>query len=178
MDPWYAVTLIGSPELWAGVALVLALFYGWWHQRMPRQQLKKVERFVLVLCLGVALTFLTVALLKAGLQVPRPCAPCTELPAAVGSCNPYCPADDPHGFPSGHAATIFAVFAAGWFGLGGRGELRRPRWYPVAVVVPLLVAASRVALGVHSVWDAVGGTVLGILVVYIVSLFVQKYITV
>src|SRR3989338_2203303 len=121
MEPWFAVTLIGSPELWAGVALVLALFYGWWHRRMPRQQRKRVERFVLVLCLGVALTFLTVALLKAGLQVPRPCAACTELPAGAGSCNSYCPADDPFGFPSGHAATIFAVFAAGWFGLGARG---------------------------------------------------------
>jgi undecaprenyl-diphosphatase len=62
---------------------------------------------------------------------------------------------DPHAFPSGHAAraALLVVLA---FGLGppGLGVL--------AAVWALLVAASRVALGVHYVSDVVAGLVLGL----------------
>jgi undecaprenyl-diphosphatase len=62
---------------------------------------------------------------------------------------------DPHAFPSGHAARagllVVLAFALGPPGLG-----------VLAVVWALLVASSRVALGVHYVSDVVAGLVLGL----------------
>lgn len=62
---------------------------------------------------------------------------------------------DPHAFPSGHSAraTLLAVLA---------GTLG-PLWLGAAFTVwALLVAASRVALGVHYLSDVIGGVALGL----------------
>lgn len=61
---------------------------------------------------------------------------------------------DAHGysFPSSHAAN---TFAAGTF-----LALRFPRWRPV-LVIPVLVAYSRVYVGVHYPSDVLGGAALG-----------------
>ena len=61
---------------------------------------------------------------------------------------------DAHGysFPSSHAAN---TFAAGTF-----LSLRFPRWRPV-LVIPVLVAYSRVYVGVHYPSDVLGGAILG-----------------
>lgn len=61
---------------------------------------------------------------------------------------------DAHGysFPSSHAAN---TFAAGTF-----LALRFPRWRPV-LVIPALVAYSRVYVGVHYPADVLGGALLG-----------------
>lgn len=62
---------------------------------------------------------------------------------------------DPHAFPSGHAARAFLLVALG-FALG-------PAWLgPVLTVWAVLVAVSRVALGVHYVSDVVAGAALGV----------------
>lgn len=61
---------------------------------------------------------------------------------------------DPHAFPSGHSAraTLLAVLA---------GTLG-PLWLGAAFAVwAVLVAASRVALGVHYLSDVIGGAALG-----------------
>jgi undecaprenyl-diphosphatase len=62
---------------------------------------------------------------------------------------------DPHAFPSGHAARAFLLAALG-FAFG-------PAWLgPVLAVWAVLVALSRVALGVHYVSDVVAGAALGV----------------
>lgn len=62
---------------------------------------------------------------------------------------------DPHAFPSGHAARAAVLTVLG-FALG-------PSWLgPVMAVWTVLVALSRVLLGVHYVSDVVGGAVLGL----------------
>jgi len=62
---------------------------------------------------------------------------------------------DPHAFPSGHAARAFLLAALG-FALG-------PAWLgPVLAVWAVLVAVSRVALGVHYASDVVAGAALGV----------------
>ena len=57
-----------------------------------------------------------------------------------------------HSFPSSHAAN---TFAAGTF-----LALRFPRWRPV-LAIPVLVAYSRVYVGVHYPSDVFGGAALG-----------------
>ena len=62
---------------------------------------------------------------------------------------------DPHAFPSGHAARASLLAVLG-FAFG-------PAWLgPVLAVWAVLVALSRVALGVHYVSDVVAGAALGV----------------
>lgn len=62
---------------------------------------------------------------------------------------------DPHAFPSGHAARAAVLTVLG-MALG-------PAWLgPVMALWTTLVAVSRVVLGVHYVSDVVGGAVLGV----------------
>lgn len=62
---------------------------------------------------------------------------------------------DPHAFPSGHAARAAVLTVLG-YALG-------PAWLgPLMAIWTVLVAVSRVVLGVHYVSDVVGGTVLGL----------------
>lgn len=178
MNVWYAVTLLGSPELWAAVAVVVALAYWRLHGQLPQAARKRFEYFVIVFALSVVLTFAATAVLKVGFNAPRPCVPCESAAA----CNSYCP-EDPFSFPSGHAAAIFAAFTAGWVGTRHREdkrrrhELERPRWYPALVAVPLLVAASRVMLGVHRPEDVIVGAAIGVFVSFIVARVARRYIT-
>jgi membrane-associated phospholipid phosphatase len=60
-----------------------------------------------------------------------------------------------NGFPSGHAQTTTAFWSA-------LALVRRGGWIPVAVVMVVLVALSRVYLGVHFVGDVLGGVAIGL----------------
>ena len=63
---------------------------------------------------------------------------------------------DPHAFPSGHSARAAMLTVLG-FAIG-------PAWTGAALAVwTLLVAVSRVALGVHYLSDVVAGAALGII---------------
>ena len=62
---------------------------------------------------------------------------------------------DPHSFPSGHAARM-AMLAAAGFTLG------HP-WFGLALTVwAPLVSLARVAMGVHYVSDVIGGLLIGV----------------
>jgi len=95
--------------------------------------------------------------LKATFPVARPCTPCTMIQQA---CNPYCPANDPS-FPSGHAATGFTAFTALWL------VKRKASQLPI-FIVPVAIAVSRVALGVHVWADVLIGSLIGLVVTAIV----------
>ncbi len=89
----------------------------------------------------------------------------TSLKAAVGRARPVF--DDPvasaYGlsFPSGHALGASAAWLALAVVVGAlRPHLRRPA-LAVGVAVPVVVAATRVLLGVHYASDVVAGLVLG-----------------
>ena len=99
--------------------------------------------------------------MKGILDVPRDCVPCiTE----IAGCNPYCPLDS--SFPSGHAATAFAGFTAIWI---FKGMKPRPPASVALFILPVLVALSRIMLGVHTLTDVIAGAIIGILVVILVS---------
>ncbi len=60
-----------------------------------------------------------------------------------------------NGFPSGHAQTTTAFWSA-------LALVRRGGWIPVAIVMMVLVALSRVYLGVHFIGDVLGGAAIGL----------------
>jgi membrane-associated phospholipid phosphatase len=160
-SPWYAVTLIGAPELWAMFcALLFVIYLGLRvinRGKRDRKAKSRLKEFLMLLVPTLVLTFLIVMVLKGFFAVPRQCVPCI---AELVGCNPYCPLDA--SFPSGHAATAFAGFTVIWALAGARKE-----WLAI-YLIPLLVAASRIMLGVHTWLDAFAGAIIGIAMVFVV----------
>jgi undecaprenyl-diphosphatase len=100
---------------------------------------------------GVVLALAASELLKVLTAQDRPCREVADLDAVVP-----CPPVGDWSLPSNHA-TLAAALAAAliW---------SAPRWWPLVVSLASLVAAARVALGVHYPHDVVDGLVLGALV--------------
>jgi membrane-associated phospholipid phosphatase len=134
--------LLDSTELWialtslgeevAYVGLALAVVY-------------LLDPLVGLLTLGIVLlSGSTNILLKYSLNIPRPPPEYWRVPA------------EGPGFPSGHTQ----VSASFWSGLA----VLTPRkcTVPLALVIPVAVASSRVALGVHSIADVAGGYAIGV----------------
>lgn len=148
---WYFMTFLGSPYLWASICGGLFIVYivirttKW----MPGYR-KPLKRFLLVLVPVLILTFLLSASLKSYFGAERPCVPCPGE-----GCNPYCPLDA--SFPSGHAATIFAVFTTTYLLIGKR------KFLPI-YLLPILVGLSRVILDVHTWPDVTAGALIGIVI--------------
>jgi membrane-associated phospholipid phosphatase len=147
-DAWYAISALGSPELWLIIILAFFLFYFAVRHRWKKS--KKFKGFMFILVPSIILVMVLAYSVKASVQLPRPCIPC---PAE--GCNPYCVSDST--FPSGHAATIFAAVTAVFLGLEKRKCL-------LLYAIAFAVSYSRVALGVHTWLDIAGGAVLGIAV--------------
>ncbi|MFH0957047.1 MAG: phosphatase PAP2 family protein, partial [Candidatus Aenigmatarchaeota archaeon] len=85
---------------------------------------------------------------------PRPCVPCPG-----DGCSISCPLT--FSFPSSHAsgtAAIAAVFFLAW----------KKKRYLAVYAFPAIVCASRIALGVHTIYDVAGGFALGIAVTAVV----------
>ena len=98
------------------------------------------------------------------------------LKAAVGRARPVLshPIDAAHGasFPSGHSlgsAALWASLAVVVVAYRGRRSRVSTLAVALAVAVPVLVAATRVLLGVHFVTDVVGGLCVGWLVALVVA---------
>lgn len=153
-DIWYLITLIGEPEVWIAVCFILFLLY--LAARKSWGKSRGFKNFMFVLVPSIILVLVLAYSMKAVVQSPRPCMVC---PAS--GCNPYC--DTGFAFPSGHAAIIFTVFTS-FFVFVKRKE------FLLIYIIPAVVSYSRFALGVHTIWDVLGGAVLG----FIVSLFVWR----
>ncbi len=128
-----ATTYLGNSYLFAAACL---LIYWCWHKGLGAR----------LLFLGLLSTYFN-DWVKQTLQIPRPDDP----RIAVNS-----PEDSPS-FPSGHAQQTLA--AAGYLGFW----LRRGWVWVVAVAATLLVAFSRLYLGVHFPQDVLGGWLIGAL---------------
>jgi undecaprenyl-diphosphatase len=100
---------------------------------------------VVMLALGTV-NLLSYWALKRLTRRPRPCSQCPGIRACV-------PTPDVFSFPSGHAlhATAFALVLGAWL----------PAWAPVLALFALLVAVSRVVLGMHYPSDVLVGCLIG-----------------
>ncbi|MFH0818238.1 MAG: phosphatase PAP2 family protein [Candidatus Micrarchaeota archaeon] len=100
---------------------------------------------VLVILLSLAL--------KDVYGIPRPCNDWLNS-------SKICPSPDDFGFPSAHTAFAF-VFVGASLGTAV---------FPFYLLMGIVIGASRIYLGVHSLADVAGGAVLGV----IVYLFVEE----
>lgn len=128
----------------AGGATVLLLLLSVLYWTTDRRRTAAVVSYALV-ALGIVIA------LKAGIGWPRPPESVRMIPLE----------NDPYGFPSGHAVaavTVYGGLASAW----GRLDDRRVVAGVTAAVV--LIAGSRVALGMHYLGDVVAGTLLGLAV--------------
>ena len=95
---------------------------------------------------ALLLAWVAVRLLRAGLPMPRP--------ALLGLGTQWADQGTRPGFPSMHAATLFA-FAAGLLAAGLRGPGR------LMLLLATIVALCRVVLGLHFPSDVAAGALLG-----------------
>ena len=137
-----AVTYLGHEM----VFLVLAMILAWCIDK------KYGYRYLAIFMIG---SFLQQAL-KAAFMIPRPwLLDPSFLPMVVESAIP---AASGYSFPSGHTLTAFVA-------LGGFAMYLKKKWaYAVAVVLTLVVAFSRMYLGVHTLLDVAVGFLFGGLV--------------
>lgn len=130
------VTWLG--DQWVVLAAVLAGLWGW-----------RRRREVVAAGVGALTMFPVVAALKVVVQRPRP--------AGIPGLWIASPESTPS-FPSGHAAGAFALAAM----LSLAWPRGRALWWTAAVVV----AWSRVALGVHYPSDCLAGAAIGVSLVF------------
>lgn len=108
---------------------------------------RRIVRNALFLLVAVLLFRLSGSIIKAGLAIPRPCWDANH--------SSLIPCPESFSFPSGHA--LGSGMVAMIIGLLFK---KRTVWI-AGISTSLLIAASRVALGVHAPLDVVGGLALG-----------------
>lgn len=135
------ITELGSRHLIFIIAVILLIFY----RRKDR------GRLGLLLLAGITVTYYIVSALKGIIARPRPFV-------VIQEANLLCEVSRSFSFPSGHTTTAFmaATILADTF----------RRWRVPLYVLAILVAFSRIYLGVHFLSDVAAGSILGIMIGY------------
>jgi membrane-associated phospholipid phosphatase len=162
MDVWYAITLIGMPEIWLTLTGVLVVLYFLVRKRPPLKTKDFMKKGLIIFIAGLWLTAGVTFALKYTVSVERPCVPCTDN---ATECNPYCTEDN--SFPSGHTSITFCVFTSLFL-------IFRKRKFLFLFLIAFSVALSRYFLGVHQPIDIVAGALIGIVVPVIVREVYRK----
>ncbi|MEU2244694.1 phosphatase PAP2 family protein [Streptomyces sp. NPDC018338] len=143
-------------EVWteAGLLLFGVLFLaGWWRSRDGSSRMMALA---LLAPLATAFGYVVSEALKSLVDEERPCRAVVGAPAALVECPPY----GDWSFPSNHSAIAGAAaiaLALSW------------RWMVwLTVPMALLMAFSRVFVGVHYPHDVTVGLLLGALVAFVV----------
>ena len=131
-----AATRLGDGWLWAAAGMVLFLFGGEY-------------RYVAILA-GATAAFAGILLFCTLKHASRRKRPCEIMPHCWASIAP----PDRYSFPSGHTIVAFAVvLAIGSF---------YTDWLMALLAVAILIAISRIILGMHFLSDVVAGAAIGI----------------
>lgn len=132
-----AVTYLGSDVFALGFILGFAL--------LP---LKAIESFALYAAISLMLTSITVAILKNRIKRKRPFENIIDLKSLKIGIDQY-------SFPSGHTAAAFSLAVTS--ALVTSGNIASS----IYLLLALLVAASRIYLGVHYLTDVAAGALIG-----------------
>lgn len=138
---WDEITILGDFRFWVVFAALTLLLY----RVLPRKFLRKLY-FVVMPATVLAAAFSEG--LKELVQSPRPCTGFDLCPEGFS-------------FPSSHAVIAFAAFTAIYLGFE-----KRKRKYLLIFIIPVLVAISRIAVGVHRAEDVVAGSAIGAAVAF------------
>lgn len=162
-----AVSALGEQVRWAPLTLVFVLASTWF-VKWPLivavggcfdARRRCFPRAAAAAALAVTTAALLVTVLKEAFDRARP-------PVADPTLDPVGIVPASASFPSGHAATAFAAAVA--------IALVYPRLGRPLVALAVVIAVSRVYLGVHYVLDVAVGTVLGIAVGVAAALIVRR----
>lgn len=148
-------------EVWteAGLLLFGVLFLaGWWR---TRDGSSRAMSLALLAPLATAFGYVVSESLKSLIDEERPCRAVAGAPASLVTCPPY----GDWSFPSNHSAIAGAAAIA--LALSWRGTGR------FTVPMALLMAFSRVFVGVHYPHDVTAGLLLGGLVAFLVLRFAE-----
>ena len=144
---WELVTIFGDMQFWVGAALTsLILLF-----TIPKKHRKHIAWFVFLVLPAVTIGYGIGYALKSIFKTPRPCV-------GLATCL------SGYSFPSLHATVIFAAASVLTF------HYKDKRLGVFFLILSVLVAVSRVMLGVHRVEDIIVGSIIGI----IVGVLVQK----
>jgi undecaprenyl-diphosphatase len=110
---------------------------------------KTKRNLTFVIFLAIIITDLTLFLLKSWYFRPRPYEVLSNVILPIGQ-------DQGSSFPSGHTARAFAFASV--------VVIRQGRRYSSIISLAILVAISRMMLGVHYPLDVLGGALLGIFI--------------
>lgn len=145
------VTFLGEPYIL--VLLVIALFFVC--------DRKTGEKATFVLLASTAVNNLLKAIVRCPRPFVNPAADFTPCEGALATATGY-------SFPSGHTQVVSVASFTG-------ATLLKKRWaYIVATIITVLVALSRVALGVHYPKDVICGALIGLVFAIFGMRFVQK----
>lgn len=149
---WEILSIFGEGLFWIGIALIFLVYFF----IAPKKMKKQVFMFSFSVLLAVTISFLVVYGMKAIFKISRPC---------LGL--PDCPEN--YSFPSGHAAVIFAVATTLAF------HYKDKRLGIMLFILGCFVAISRLMIGVHTIEDIIGGSMIGIVIGILVNKANENY---
>ena len=137
---WEIITVFGDIRVWLVIGLIFFISLLTFQKKT-----KKYSWFIFKTMPAVVIGSIITYILKFLLKIPRPCLGLISCP------NSY-------SFPSSHATVIFSV--ATTIVLNQKNNYLRF----ALIIFAILVSLSRVILGLHTIYDLISGSIIGIVV--------------
>ena len=145
MDILENITLIGDPTLWFDLFIICFFLLPIHFRLFPAKNKRLLIPTLLAIVLVAFAGFAASEVMKEALKVPRPCAGLPDCPAG-------------YSLPSSHSTVAFSIFSLLFF---MSRDAKRKHFFFIPAI---LVAISRVMLGVHTLDDIFLGAVTGMVV--------------